>query len=224
MIPRIIHQIWVGEPPPQHITEWMASWQALPGWQYRLWDDEAIEAFGLTNINLYRQVEDLVGPDEVGQLKSDIARLEILHRFGGVYVDADMELLKPIDSLVEPPITCFVAREDAHWLNNAVFGCEPSHLFLAELIALLPQSVARSVARGVKRPNKMSGPQFITRMYRRGWEGKITIYPSSYFYPYLWSELERGNEEFPDSFTVHHWHHRRTTREHGHPVPGSRCD
>ena len=81
----------------------------------------------------------------------------------------------------------------------------PGHDMLLELIARLPANVERqnpSAGNTVK-----SGPQFFTPIARRH---KITEYPQRYFYPYGYNQLERGGEEYPDSYAIHHWNHRRT--------------
>ena len=51
-----------------------------------------------------------------------------------------------------------------------------------------------------------SGPQFFTPIARRH---SITEYPQRYFYPYLWSNLSQGANDYPDSYAVHHWNHQR---------------
>ena len=92
MIPKIIHQIWLG-PCPAPKTE-MRTWKDRhPGWEYRLWDEEAISRCwpdGLYNQKQFDWMQELCG-------KADIARYEILHRFGGFYADADSVCLRPLD-------------------------------------------------------------------------------------------------------------------------------
>jgi hypothetical protein len=58
MIPRIIHQIWVG--PRQPPTQLIATWHQMAaefGWEHKLWRDPDIETFGLQNKAIY-DVED----------------------------------------------------------------------------------------------------------------------------------------------------------------------
>lgn len=89
-IPRVLHQIWIGDREPPCV--WMDSWRldfvgAHKGWEHRLWDNEAVADFrervGLDNEEFYAH-------EEMWQCKADLLRLEILYTFGGVYVDADM--------------------------------------------------------------------------------------------------------------------------------------
>ncbi len=83
-IPKIVHQIWIGPHPAPR--EWMQSWVDFCkryGWQYMVWDDARIDALKLTNVKEYNSSDSY-------QQKSDIARYEIMYRYGGLYVDCDM--------------------------------------------------------------------------------------------------------------------------------------
>ena len=86
MIPRLIHQIWVGDWPR---PAWTDAWRDLPGWGYQLWDEDRIDRFGLVNRRLY----DAYLADGKPWGAADIARVEILARCGGVYLDADVEFV-----------------------------------------------------------------------------------------------------------------------------------
>lgn len=186
---------------PAHLRAYVDTVKAVhPGWEHRLWTDSDFDGW-LTNQRLFDQAHD-IAPGSEGQLKSDIARYEILNRFGGVYVDTDMEAQHPLDALLED--TAFAAWElDDVWVNNAVIGSVRDSKFMQTLIRRLPDSVARNAG---NRPNRMTGPHFVTPIARRM---DVTVYPSAMFYPYSWSELGRGNESFPDALMVHHWANAR---------------
>jgi mannosyltransferase OCH1-like enzyme len=186
---------------PAHLEAYVASWTRVnPGWEHRVWGEQDLG--WLQNQGLFDAAEEHT--DRVGQFRSDIARYEILHRFGGVYVDCDFEARKPIDDLLEG-VDCFAAWEtDGAWLNNAIVGAVPGHPLFADLIRALPGNVARRCG---KRPNVMTGPQFFTPIARRH---HVTKFPAALFYPYLYDELHRGGAEFDDAYAVHHWHNRRT--------------
>ena len=53
-IPKIIHHIWIGSPPPDRIKPFIESWKIHhPDWTYYLWTDIDIENFGLINKEAY---------------------------------------------------------------------------------------------------------------------------------------------------------------------------
>jgi len=185
---------------PRQFARFIAGWQTLhPHWQVRMWGEDDLS--GLRNRGLFDRASQ-IAPGSEGQFCSDVARYEILYRYGGVYVDCDFEALRPIDELCE--VDAFAAWEtDDVWVNNAVLGCTPGHELMHDLIVRLPANVRRN--RG-KRPNHLSGPRFLTPIARRH---HIEVYPSRLFYPYRWDELDRAGESFPDAYAVHHWANAR---------------
>ena len=91
IIPKKIHQVWIGSDFPKKYQKWADSWKIKnPDFEYFLWDEKEILKLGLDAEKEYRSTNNF-------GIKSDIARYEILNRFGGVYVDTDFECLKPLD-------------------------------------------------------------------------------------------------------------------------------
>ena len=79
-IPKIIHYVWLGNRPfPRKNQILMDIWKKNhTTYEFKFWNEEAIEKFGLENYDLYQKT---VNPSA----KSDIARCEILYRYGGIY-------------------------------------------------------------------------------------------------------------------------------------------
>lgn len=211
-IAKLVHRIWLGE--PETWTAPFASTWERPGWTLVQWGEEEVaDLFPLHNQRIYDDAEKFA-PNHVGQLRADVLRYEILHRIGGVYVDADFECLKPIDDLLEG-VECFAAWEvEKKWVNNAVMGAVAGHPFVEGLIEGLAASVIRNHGR---KPNRMSGPQYVTKQWRVHGEG-VTIFPQRLFYPYGFSEVasNRPGDYYANAYAVHHWANRR--RERGIPV------
>lgn len=203
MIPRLLHFVWVGDPIPGQFAEWVSGWRDLhPTWDVRVWSEDDLD--WLHNQDIFDRAEQ-IAPGHEGQLRSDVARYEILFRFGGVYLDCDLEPRRPLDDLLDTE--CFAAWEtDDVWINNAVIGAVPGHDLMHRLVAELPHNVKRQHG---KRPNHMTGPRFLTPRARAH---GITLHPARLFYPYRWDELDRAGEEFPDAYAVHHWNNARRRR------------
>lgn len=194
---------------PEQYRVFAEGWQRLhPDWKYDLWDDATLPP--LQNQDLYDRADELC-PGLAGQLRSDVVRYELLHRFGGVWVDVDFECLKPIDELLAG-VGCFVAWVNDEYVNNALMGASRRHRFIKRLIDGLPASIA---AHPGEAPRVVSGPQYLTKQWRAD-DGGLTVFPKEYFYPYLWNELSRSGRSFSDAFAVHHWGNRR--RERGRPL------
>lgn len=186
---------------PPHLAAYVATWTRIhPGWEHRIWTDSELD--WLRNQELYDFAEAITRSH--GQFRADVARYEILHRHGGVYVDCDFEALAPIEELLLG-VDCFAAWEtDDVWVGNAILGSVPGHPFLAELIERLPGNVKRNKG---KRPTNLSGPQYLTPIAKRH---DLEIFPAAQFYPYSFDALERGDEHFPDAYAAHHWNNKRT--------------
>lgn len=84
-VPRIVHQIWIGDLKPPPATAAWAAHAAKRGYEHRLWREEDIAALGIDQNPLYRAM--LQRADVPGAV--DIARYIILERLGGIYLDAD---------------------------------------------------------------------------------------------------------------------------------------
>jgi mannosyltransferase OCH1-like enzyme len=211
MIPKILHYIWVGPPMPDHLVKCIETWKPLhPEWEIMKWTDDNLD--WISHRSWFDIAPKLVGPNEVGQLRADIARLEILWKFGGVYIDCDLEALKPIDELCKK-VTGFAGFEDPEslWVNNAIVGAEPENDFIGYLLDGLHERLRYCQRHNLRRPSIMTGPQWITPLWQEHGQD-FKIYPHWYFYPYAHNELDRYGESFPDSYTIHHWHHQRTIR------------
>src|SRR5436190_16517529 len=93
VIPRIIHRVWLGaEPMPEDFRRYGESWRRHhPGWRMRLWTDEDLPELGDR-----RALERARHHAE----RANLVRYEVLRRFGGVYVDTDVECLRPIGPLL----------------------------------------------------------------------------------------------------------------------------
>lgn len=212
-IPRILHQMWVGPPMPPEMAEWRQKWLELhPGWEHHLWTDETLPP--LINRSLYDAAPQLA-PVGTGQFRADIARYELLWRYGGVWADLDSEPLRPIDPLLED-CTAFAGWEEPGvWVNNAVMGAEPGHSLIAALIDGLPDNVA---AKAGRRPNHLSGPRYLTRVLQGHQQlagGSVTVYPKGYFYAYSWADVDhvpvdQAAAMFPDAWVLHHWNNARS--------------
>ena len=99
-VPRILHWVWVGGGGdiPDKFHPMMESWRRLhPDWQTVVWTDDKV------TWELRNQAS-ILQADTYAEL-SDIVRLEVVERFGGVYVDTDFEALQ---------VSCPHTRTRAH--------------------------------------------------------------------------------------------------------------
>lgn len=140
MIPRVLHQVWVG---PRPVPDaWIAAWAAMhPTWELRLWREADLA--GLEMVNRRHFDEQLARACWHGA--SDIARVEILRHHGGVYVDVDAKPLRSFDAAPFMAARFFAAYEPTPSLPgrlaNGTIGAERGHPILdtyARLVAEMP--------------------------------------------------------------------------------------
>lgn len=85
----------------------------FPEWKYKLWTEKEIEELYMLNKDLYDKEPTMYG-------KSDLARYEILNKYGGIYIDADSIWLndKNLTDLIDKSkdTNFFIAEEyDESW-------------------------------------------------------------------------------------------------------------
>jgi hypothetical protein len=190
LIPQVVHRIWLGERPlPEAQRDFGVTWERHhPNWEQRLWRDA-----DLAELDLPAEIlEQATGPAEL----ADVARLAILARHGGVYVDTDVECLRPLDPLLRG-LDFFAGYELPNLVGTAVLGAVPSHP-----VFLRAQQLVRRTFGRAPLPSA-TGPPFLTHLL---WDyPEVTIFPPEVFFPYLWSEPERRGERFERAYAVHHW-------------------
>ena len=95
MIPRTIHYFWFGGPKTALAKMCIASWRRhCPGWEIREWNESNvdIDSFPFASAAFAAQKWGFV---------SDLLRMIKVCEEGGVYLDTDVELIRPIDDLVD---------------------------------------------------------------------------------------------------------------------------
>ncbi|MCR4998443.1 MAG: hypothetical protein K6A05_01225 [Lachnospiraceae bacterium] len=95
VIPKVIHAIWFsGEPLPELYQRCLESWRKnAPDFEIKIW-----------NLKTYQPGKCLFYEQAIEHrnwaFASDYARADLLRRYGGIYMDLDVEMLRPIDDLL----------------------------------------------------------------------------------------------------------------------------
>lgn len=217
-IPKIVHQIWLGGQVPEAYRSWMSTWANLHGWTYKLWTDEEVKTLPMHNRDLFNKTTNM------GE-KSDMLRLEILLKYGGVYVDTDLQCIRPefLEELhrkfdfyigVEPLFHGIIQEYKLFKFCNAIIGAAPQHTLVKDLIIHLK---ANYLAYENQSVFQKTGPNYITRIacqYElRGAHQQRNMYlPSSFFYPFSVCETkdyincpEKIIDLFPEAIGIHYW-------------------
>ena len=96
MIPKIIHYCWFGRGPlPELAQKCIASWKKyLPDYEIKEWNEDNFD------VNIIPYTAEAYKAKKYAFV-SDYARFWILYRYGGIYFDTDVEVIRPMDDIIE---------------------------------------------------------------------------------------------------------------------------
>ena len=127
MIPGIIHAIWFSDNPmPELYQRCLESWKKYsPDLEIRIWD---LETYKPGHCLFFEQAV----AHKNWAFASDYARADLLRRYGGVYMDLDVEMLRPIDDLLYND--AYMSFESADRIEcGSGMGAKPGHPILQEI-------------------------------------------------------------------------------------------
>lgn len=141
------------------------------------------------------------GAVSTGAQLADLVRLEALLRWGGVYVDSDVEPWRPLDPLL--PLSAFAAWEDHRTVPNAVIGAVPGHPAIRACLDLAISRIPGDVW--------PAGPGVTTEILVG--RPDVLLLPPGSFYPVHYRDPDRDakmkavltERENPWAFGIHHY-------------------
>lgn len=96
MIPKIIHYCWFGgNPKPESVIKFIESWHKYcPDYEFREWNETN---FDINENNYCKEAYEA----KKWAFVTDYVRLKALYEYGGIYMDTDVEVVKPLDPLLK---------------------------------------------------------------------------------------------------------------------------
>ena len=178
---KILHYCWFGgKPMPDEVNVYMDSWRKfLPDFEIMRWDESNFDVGSVPFVKDAYQ-------GEKWAFVSDYVRCYALYRFGGLYLDTDVEMIKGIDDLLG---SSFMGFEHPGIVNPGLilYAAQPEMKFYEELLQRYGALNFEKSAMG-----KLASPILFTDLLREhGLKRKnmlqkvqdITIYPMEYFNP-----------------------------------------
>jgi mannosyltransferase OCH1-like enzyme len=205
VIPKIIHQIWFG-PESFRPIKLMRQWETQhPDWEYYLWTNDNIELFNqdqfdwCEGLGLYGRI-----------MQADITKYEMLLRFGGIYIDADAEVLKPLNAsfLNHEYFASKLPKSEVVAIH--FLGCEANHPLNECLVKRIKQTPKFNFIRAGNYQEGDSQKHTHFHVTSNGLfmnsinetQPKIFFYPSKVVIPASVSDIDEN------TFVFHHWGHR----------------
>lgn len=126
-IPKIIHYCWFGgKPKPKSVIKCIDSWKRFcPEYEIIEWNEHN---FDINTISYTAQAH----AHGKWAFVSDVARLHAIVNHGGIYLDTDVELVKPFDSVLHSE--AFVGFEGSEYIATAVMGCCKGNRIMTEFL------------------------------------------------------------------------------------------
>lgn len=200
-ISKIVNQIWFGKPLATNTVRYnlMKNVETMAlnnGYQYKCWTNEDLffENFPLVweFINLAIEKGEELEQSRFAQV-ADLARLEILHRFGGIYMDSLFEISPKFLEFISKnnKRELIVANEDPcglkcegvdgkKYMSNGFFACQPGSEILKRL---LNYDVLESVDWDSVYINRTTGPYFFRSAMKS--RDNILVIPTEQIYPFM---------------------------------------
>lgn len=130
LIPKKIHYCWFGNNSiPDSVEMCIDSWKKYcPDYEILKWDDSNYDyTFNKYMVQAYE--------NKKWAFVSDVARLDIVYRYGGIYLDTDVELIKGLDDFLFQ--NNFFGIENKLYVSNGLgFGARQNDLVVKELLSL----------------------------------------------------------------------------------------
>ena len=223
MIPKTIHQTWINHDLQPEIKELVDTWiDYHPGWKYRLWSDEENRQFIKDYFPFFLSTYDRY-PYNIQ--RADAIRYFILYRVGGVYIDLDVECLKPVDNLLLKRECLLCLEPDEHAvdhqvdeiISNAIMASAPGHSFFEAVIKELLRGEYESTVFASKKYYILNttGPFMLKHVLDKYKEKhRISILPSCYFCPLTMMETrllgddkmdQEIEDKLKDAFAIHYF-------------------
>lgn len=127
MIPKVIHYCWFGRGNlPALAVKCIESWKrVLPEYTMQLWNEDNFD------IESNSYVKEAYHSKKFAFV-TDYIRLYALYNFGGIYMDTDVEIIKPLDDLLKLP--AFSGFEGDKEIPTGIMASEKNGKWAKEML------------------------------------------------------------------------------------------
>lgn len=208
MIPKKIHYFWFGNSiKPKFVLDCISSWKKYcPDYEIIEWNEKNY------NINKNKYMKQAYEARRWGFV-SDYARLDVIYEYGGIYFDTDVEVIRPLDELLD----CggFIGFErntktkEMYYVNTGQgFGAYKGHPVIKKMLNVYDDLTFFYEGK----ENLMTCPYYNTsalmkiglcqnNMYQE--LGDFKVYPADFFCPIDWQTKKFNKTD--DTYSIHYF-------------------
>lgn len=202
MIPKIIHFCWFGHNPyPANVKKSIESWEKYcPDYEIKCWNEDN---FDLSEC-LYAQQ---ALSEKKWAFVSDYVRASVLYKYGGIYMDSDMLVLKNFDFALENTAFCSLANPGI--ISMGLLGFEKNHPIMKEHLEsykgrkFIKDDGTYDLTTNVTVFSNHLKELGLSLEDKAQMIGDICIYPTEYFYP---TDFEGYRSNYTENTCAEHLH------------------
>lgn len=207
-IPKIIHYCWFGRGKlPDDAKKCIESWKKyLPDYEIKEWNEDT---FDITS-NAY--VKEAYEARKFAFV-TDYVRLFALYNEGGIYMDTDVEVLKPLDEFLKHH--AFSSFENNNSIPTGLMASEKGGTWVKKLLDeytdlhFIQKDGSLDTTTNVVRITNLTEKEYgLKRVSSYQDLGDVTLYPHEYFCPKDWQTGKINLTE--NTYAIHHfkgsWH------------------
>lgn len=205
MIPKKIHYCWFGGGEiPEKDKKCIESWRKhCPDFEIIEWNESNYD------LSKNKYMSDAYEQKKWGFVP-DYARFDIIYTHGGIYMDTDVEIIKPLDGLLD--CQAYMGFEEGDFVNGGIgFGAEAGNPVIK---ALRDMYDTMDFFKSDGQLNLLPSPYYITEKLEQFGlvrnnkkqslcDGKLTVYPKDYFSPKDF--LTNLIQQTENTYTIHHY-------------------
>ena len=201
MIPKIIHYCWFGRGEmPKLMKRCIKSWKKFcPDWEIIQWNEDN---FDVNSTPWTKQAYE----SKKYAFVSDYVRLKALYEMGGVYLDTDQELIKPLEPFLMHSM--FMGFMDDTNISAGVIGTEKGHPIMWQMLSYYKGRAFLTEAGVDIKPNTnwmtdilLERGLILDDSHQELCD--VAVYPQTYFCPTSCVSIEDKTSK--DTVALHHW-------------------
>lgn len=196
MIPKILHYCWFGpKEKPESFRMWLQSWKKyLPDYEMREWNETNFD------VSHYLYCREAYNTGNWAFV-SDVCRVEALYKYGGIYLDTDVEICCNLDNYLTS-LNGFVGWESTSLIGTGLLASEKESKWTAGFLDYYAKTHFINI---FGHPNRLPNTSILTHIILPNLPmcDRPLILPLGFICGIDFETKEA--QKIPDTIAVHHY-------------------